>query len=166
MLECQREWTSRTLNYVTAIITKHDIWIIIYHAFFHSALVFVWLSGKRMIISLLNINWRTQQFGRIVLCSVVRYQPNLKYHLEKMIGFKTLSFWVTTFQDCLKPSQLCPVNLSACRTENQQVDLLRLTTVQIRIPHRLCSASTSQRAARQRTVKIRNKRKERSLIAF
>jgi hypothetical protein len=39
-----------------------------------------------------------------------------------MTGFKVLSFWVTTFQDCLKPSQLSTMNFSVCRIENQCVD--------------------------------------------
>jgi len=138
--------------------------MITYHTFFHSLLLFVWFSGKRMIISSLKINWGTQQCERIVLAVGINWI--LKYHLEKVAGFKELSFWVTAFQDWLKPSQLCTKNFSACRIENQQVDLLPLTTAQPRVLHRRCSASPSQRAASEHTVKIWILKKETSLIAF
>jgi len=40
---------SGILNYVTPIIIKHDIWIIIHHAFFHSVLLFYDSQGKEWL---------------------------------------------------------------------------------------------------------------------
>ena len=57
-------------------------------------------------------------------CVVCEVTTEFETPLKKITGFKTLSFWVTKFLDCLKPSQLCAMNLSVCRTEHQHVDLL------------------------------------------